>query len=158
MYRFQIQNEKRFLGLQAWGVTSSTNGLKYASHWGFIPGLKSLKNAVFWKYWGLNPGPSACKADALPLRYTPGATATKQTPRAKKRAQGGQAQRSHPPFGNLHSRRTAAPTVSAPPPPQRAQREGRRGHAAACPVRVHAFMQCHGRLGVRVTRWWPESL
>ena len=132
--------------------------MKYASHWGFIPGLKSLKNAVFWKYWGLNPGPSACKADALPLRYTPGATATKQTPRAKKRAQGGQAQRSHPPFGNLHSRRTAAPTVSAPPPPQRAQREGRRGHAAACPVRVHAFMQCHGRLGVRVTRWWPESL
>ena len=62
-----------------------------------------------------------------------------------------------PPFGNMHmhSRHTAAPTVSAPPPPQRAQREGRRGHAAACPVRVHAFIQCHGRLGVRVTRWWP---
>ena len=26
---------------------------------------------VRWRYWGLNPGPFACKANALPLRYIP---------------------------------------------------------------------------------------
>ena len=29
-----------------------------------------------WTHRGLNPGPSACKADALPLRYAPSRTTT----------------------------------------------------------------------------------
>lgn len=28
-------------------------------------------NIAIWRYWGLNPGPSACKADALPLCHIP---------------------------------------------------------------------------------------
>jgi hypothetical protein len=27
-----------------------------------------------WTHWGLNPGPSACKADVIPLHHVPGTT------------------------------------------------------------------------------------
>ena len=32
-----------------------------------------IKNAadIVWTHWGLNPGPSACKADVIPLHHVP---------------------------------------------------------------------------------------
>lgn len=29
------------------------------------------KKSIYWRYWDLNPGLSACEADTLPLSYTP---------------------------------------------------------------------------------------
>ena len=33
--------------------------------------LKKIKTDSIWRCWVSNPGPSACKADALPLSYIP---------------------------------------------------------------------------------------
>ena len=30
-----------------------------------------LSNAGKWTHWGLNPGPSACEADVIPLHHVP---------------------------------------------------------------------------------------
>ena len=40
--------------------------------WFMFLHLPPCARAAKWTHWGLNPGPSACKADVIPLHHVPG--------------------------------------------------------------------------------------